>query len=68
MKNFSEEYKQAFKDMVQNHVREENQKAFLLSVYKATNTHSSSTVWGAVLDVAEELFGQEFARRMSKSR
>lgn len=63
-RSFGLEYKSAFKDMVVMHVREENQKQFLESVFKATNRNASSTVWGAVLDVAEELFGVEYMKSL----
>ena len=61
-RSFALEYKAAFKDMLTMHVRPERQKDFLESVFKATNQNASSTVWGAVLDVAEELFGEEYMK------
>jgi len=63
-RGFKAEYKMAFKDMLENHVRPERQKDFLESVFKATNQNASSTVWGAVLDVAEELFGEEYMKSL----
>ena len=68
MKNFNEEYTNAFRDMVKFHVREGAEKRFLEAVYYSTNQNSSSAVWGAVLDVAEELFGKEYVEFLVRSK
>jgi len=66
--SFEDEYLCAFRDMVNFHVREGSQKEFLEAVFYATNQHSGSTVWGAVLKVAEEMFGYEYAKTLFHKR
>jgi len=54
--SFAMVYKSAFKDMMYNHVREEDREDFLLDMLTLTNEYAGSTVWGAVVDLLQEEF------------
>ena len=56
MHNFKAEYKEAFEDMVLHHVRDGQQEEFLVKMYKNTNAHAGSTVWGVVGELLKEMF------------
>ena len=55
-KSFELVYKSAFKDMLENHVRENDREMFLRRMLKTTNMYASSTVWGVVKELLTEMF------------